>query len=246
MKDVTTIILAAGKGTRMKKSDGNKVVTLFHDKPLIVLAVELALSFSDQVIVVVGVHEESVRLALASYPVTYVHQSEQKGTAHATKLAIDFISNHPPKYVVVGYGDHMMFYSSTIIQQFIQKHISSSSVLSLVTAHCDNPNSLAYGRIVRTHSGQIDRIVEQKDASEDERAITEINAGLYCFDYQFLRQNIHSIKASPTSGEYYLTDMVALANQNNKCVSPFVIPFDEIGYGINSKEDLEKSLQMKK
>jgi len=246
MTDIATIILAAGKGTRMNKMDGNKVASFFHEKPLITWAAETALTYSSRVVVVVGVHEESVRKALSSYPVEFVRQPVPKGTAHATQLAATFLSNNPPKYVVVGYGDHMMLYSHAIVKKFIQFHITSSAALSLVTAYYNDPNILAYGRIIRTQSGEVARIIEQKDATDEQKAIKEVNAGLYCFDFSFLHSHIGSIQPSPISGEHYLTDMVEIANREGQRVLPFVVPFEEIGYGINSKEDLEKSLLMKK
>ncbi|MFH0773516.1 MAG: sugar phosphate nucleotidyltransferase [bacterium] len=247
MKDIVTIILAAGRGTRMKKNDGtNKVTTIFHGKPLIAWAVETALTYSNRVVVVVGNHEESVRRALSSYAVEYVRQPKSKGTAHATELATHFLLDHPPKYVVVGYGDHMMLYSPEIIKKFIHHHIFSSAVISLITAYFDKPNLLAYGRIVRTASGHVDRIVEQKDATDEEKKITEVNAGLYCFNFQFLHAHVGSIQASPLSGEHYLTDIVEIANKMGKKVFPYTIPFKEIGYGTNTVEDLAKSLKMKK
>ena len=246
MNNIATIILAAGKGTRMKKSDGNKVVIPFHGKPLIVWAVETALSYCSRIVVVVGAHETSVRLALKSYPIEYAQQLEQKGTAHATELGMYHLSKNPPHHLIVGYGDHMMFYTPEMMRRFIQNHIASSATISLVTANYTDQTSLTYGRIIRSSLGDVARIVEQKDATDREKTVTEINAGLYCFDFSFLQHHIGKIKPSPVSQEYYLTDMVEIANIEGKKVLPFVVPFTQIGYGINSKEDLEKSLELKK
>jgi len=245
MTDRATIILAAGKGTRMKKTDGNKVVTLFHGKPLISIAVETALSYSSRVIVVVGAHAESVQNVLTKYSVEYVHQIDQNGTAHATQMGLKPLHLCPPRTVVVGYGDHMMFYTPEVVQRFIHHHIKTEATVSLVTAHFSDIDTNSYGRIIRSPSGTVARIVEQKDATDEEKKITEINAGLYCFDYSFLEDKISTITPSAASGEYYLTDMIAIANGEQKKVVPFVVSFNEIGYGINSKEDLEKSLKMK-
>lgn len=237
---IISIILAGGKGTRINSKTANKVTLPFLNKPMILYGVELLHQVSGPIIVVVGAFAESVKQVLAGYPITYAYQKEQLGTGHAVKIALVEIEKHKekPELVLVGYGDHMMFYTVKNANELIAYHKQQQSVMTFVTTIIpDSP----YGRIIRDKSNNILDIVEVKDASDEQRKISEINAGLYCFDYSFLKENINKIDKSPVTQEYYLTDLVKLANRNHQIVAGFKVPYKNVGIGINRYDELKES-----
>lgn len=137
-----------------------------------------------------------------------------------------------------------MFYEKETIKKFVEFHKSEKSVVSLISTEFENPDELAWGRIIRDKQNRVINIVEQKDAANAQRKIKEVNAGFYCFDDLFLQENIDKVQKSPVTSEYYLTDLVKIAVSQNNKVSAFKIPFKEVGIGINTPEDLKKSEEM--
>lgn len=169
-KGIGGIILAAGKGTRIKVKDKNKVTLPFLNKPLIIFGVELFEGIASPVVVVVGAFYESVRKVLQGYKVIYAQQKKQLGTAHAVKTGLDALKSVPAiDLVLVGYGDHTMFYKKETIKQLIVVHRKEQATVSFITAVYDKPNELAWGRIIRDSRGLITAIVEQKDATEEQK-----------------------------------------------------------------------------
>jgi len=237
------IILAAGKGTRLKSADRNKVTLPFLNKPLIVYSVELMEKVCDKTIVVVGAFAKSVYEVLADKNIVYAQQKKQLGTAHATKMALEEIEkqNLSPKLVLVGYGDHTMFYRKETIRNLVASHQKTKAAISLATFDCQDPDSLKYGRIIRNHLGEIIDIIEQKDASPGQKLIKEVNPGFYCFDYRFIRQNIDNIQKSPVSGEFYITDLIKIAATKNLKINGLKVEFNEVGLGVNTAEELAES-----
>ncbi len=238
---IAGIILAAGRGTRIKSTINNKVTIPFLNKPMILYGVELLSQVSSPVVVVVGAFADSVREVLKNYDVIFAHQIDQLGTAHAVAAGLaelDGIANGD-SLVLVGYGDHMMFYSVNNANDLIAYHKKEGAVMTLVTANMVDPH--AYGRIIRDKQGSVEAIIEEKDATLEQKQIKEINAGLYCFNYSFLKDNINKIGKSSVTGEYYLTDLVALANNQDKKVAGFEVEFKNVGIGINKPEELEES-----
>jgi bifunctional UDP-N-acetylglucosamine pyrophosphorylase/glucosamine-1-phosphate N-acetyltransferase len=240
---ITGIILAAGQGKRLNCQDKNKTSLDFVGKPLVTYGVDLFSSVAEHTVVVVGAFAESVKSALSDYPVIYAYQSERLGTGHAVQIAFDAIEqNHlHPDLVLVGYGDHMMFYTPKIVNDLINNHKKSNSAISLISTKLKNPDNYAWGRIVRDTKGHVLKIVEQKDATQDERRIEESNAGFYCFNYNFLSENLTKLTKSPVSNEYYLTDLIEMANQQHLKVSAHLVPFQYVGIGINTPDQLEQS-----
>jgi bifunctional UDP-N-acetylglucosamine pyrophosphorylase/glucosamine-1-phosphate N-acetyltransferase len=239
---ITAIILAAGKGTRIKSKINNKVTLPFLNKPMILYGVELLEKVCDQVVVVAGAFAQSVKKVLKSHKVIYAYQKKQLGTAHAVKMALDELKRRDVRsdLFLVGYGDHMMFYSVKNASDLIKYHNKENAIVTIVTTVMDDTHKL--GRIVRdSKTKSVLRVIEEKDATEDEKEIKEINAGLYCFDADFLINSLPKIKQSPVTKEYYLTDLIQIANKSNKKVAGLIIPFENVGIGINRLEELNES-----
>jgi len=231
------IILAGGNGSRMNLQGANKVTVELNNKPLVQYGVELLDGVAKKTVVVVGVHSESVKKSLQSYQVEYAEQKERLGTAHATQCGLNELHCDASALVIVGYGDHMMFYKKNTLQKMIKNHFENNVDLTFVTSHYKDINLLAYGRVLRDTDGKVKGVVEQKDATEEEKKITEFNAGLYCFNYSFLRDYLPKIKQSPISHEFYLTDLIHIGIAKGKKIYAFPMPFNEVGIGINHKQD---------
>lgn len=241
---IVGIILAAGKGTRIRSKDRNKVTLPFLNKPLIIYSVELMQAVCDKTVVVIGAFAQSVKAVLKKYPIIYAYQKEQLGTAHAVQVGLDKIKSfsHMPDIVLVGYGDHMMYYSLNNAAELIKYHKEKKAVMTIVTTMMEKP--FGYGRIIRNAKKNVIAIVEEKEAGDKVKKIKEINAGLYCFNYDFLKNNLKKIQQSSVSNEYYLPDLVKIAIFQNMKVAGLVIPYSNVGIGINRTEELEESQKL--
>ena len=237
------IILAAGEGSRMGKVNVNKTALPFAGRPIITYGVELFSRIAATVVVVVGAFAQSVKKSLRFHTVLYARQKRRLGTGHAVKVALPYLPSSTDQ-VFVGYGDHLMFYKVTTIRRLGKLRRQRRAAVALITTCHSEPKKLAWGRILRDNKGNFLGIVEQKDASRKERKIKELNAGLYCFDHQFLRENIKRIERSPVSGEYYLTDLIKIAVGKNLPVVALAVPFSQVGLGINKQEEYELSQKM--
>lgn len=236
--NVAAVILAAGKGKRMNIHDKNKVISLLHDRPIIVHIVnfmkKLAIS---NVVVVVGHAKESVKEVLTGEDILYAEQREQLGTGDALKCALEVLpSNVSDVYVV--YGDDGVFYNDKhlpIVEQLLQKHFISGAAVTFLTIEQENPYAL--GRILRDEKGEFKAIIEEKDASDEQRKITEINPGCFLFNVAFLREHLHEIEKSPVTGEYYINSIIDLALRFNQKVET-VRGGQLIWRGVNTPEEL--------
>ncbi len=240
---IAAIILAGGKGTRIKSKTKNKVTLPFLNKPLIMYAVELFEGIAASVVVVVGAFYQSVKDALKDHEIIFAHQTKRLGTAHAVKTGIKvFENNNPvPSIILVCYGDHTMFYNRKTVRHLIDIHTKKKATMSLITTIHEKPNWLAWGRIIRDKQGEIVNSVEQKDAKKDQLEINELNAGFYCFDYTFLKKNIARVQKSSVSGEYYINGLIKIASLQRKRIVGLRVPFEEVGIGINRPQELEES-----
>ncbi len=241
---IYAVILAGGKGTRMNSNNINKVALKIDGKPLIVYAVEKVTEFADKVIVVIGAYADSVKQCLTNFQVEYAYQDQQLGTADAVARALNLIKNSSDNLVLIGYGDHMMHYKNNTIKQLIDYHKTRDADLTLVSVFFDDPNLLAWGRVIKNKQGKIIAIVEQKDATEEELKIKELNAGFYVVRASFLKKFLPQITPSPATGEYYLTDLVKLAVENGYKVENYTVDFAEVGYGVNTPQQLKLTEQM--
>lgn len=240
LSTTSAIVLAAGRGTRMNSIDKNKVTLPLGTKPIVVHAVEhLHEAGVGQIIAVVGFQSDSVRQVLGE-SVDYAIQKEQLGTGDALKSALSMLKPSITTVLSV-YGDDSAFYPPTLYVQMVQKLEFQNCDLLFLTIHKNNPAGL--GRIVRDPNGKILRIVEEKNASEEEKNIQEINTGFYCFKRDFLEDYIDEIKKNELTGEYYATDMVEIALSHGKKVEAFFVQDDSIWHGVNRPEDLVAAQQ---
>lgn len=207
---VNVLILAAGLGTRMK-SEQAKVLHRVGSRPLIAHVLRTAEQLSpENIFVVVGHQAEQVEAAAraAVGPETaeklrFTLQAEQKGTGHAVKSAEEALKN-ARGLLVVFYGDTPLVKADTL-KALIAEHERSKHAATLLTIRIDPPP--AYGRIIRDAQGNFQKIVEQKDCTEAQRAVTEVNPGLYCFDVPALLAALNKLTPANAQGEYYLTDV---------------------------------------
>lgn len=238
MIDLTTtaaVVLAAGRGTRMNSTDINKVALKLGDKPMVEHTIEhLKQAGISQIIVVVGFQADSVRKALGNN-VVYAVQAQQLGTGDAFKSALPSLSPSIDTVLAV-YGDDSAFYPPELYATMVARKQSHGCDLLVLTIKKSDPTGL--GRIVRDDLGNIVKIVEEKNASIEEKAIEEINTGFYCFDRKFLDQYIGEIAKNTVTGEYYLTDLVEIALSHGKKVEAYFEANDRVWHGVNRPEDL--------
>lgn len=233
---VKAVILAAGKGTRMK-SDKPKVVHKALGKPMVYYSIEAAKNAgADSVCVIVGYKADEVRSAVEEYvtdtEVCYAVQEQQLGTGHAVKCAADFVGDEGD--VMILCGDTPLVTGDTL-RRALQIHQRDDNGVTVISAVLDNP--FGYGRIIR--SGDIlERIVEEKDASDEERAVCEVNSGMYIFDCAALSDALSKITNDNAQGEYYLPDAIEIIkNAGLRAAAVPVGSADEIR-GVNTPEQL--------
>jgi len=224
------LILAAGKGTRMR-SDLPKVLHKLAGKPLLGHVVDTAHALgAAQTCVVYGFGGDAVPQAMADDKLTFVLQAEQHGTGHAVKQALPRLADDSVTLVL--YGDVPLTHVSTL-QPLVAA--AQSEKLGLLTVNLAHPDG--YGRIVR-ESGKVTRIVEHKDATSAERAIQEVNTGILAVATRHLKQWIAALKNDNAQGEYYLTDIIALAVRDGIAVETHQPEFEWEVLGVNSKSQL--------
>lgn len=236
--NIKAVILAAGKGTRMK-SDSPKVVHQIQGKPLVEYVIEAVTAAGAQkVCVVVGYKEKEVKDSIHSQ-VEYAIQKEQLGTGHAVMQAADFIGNDG--LVMILCGDTPLIKSQTL-KKLLQEHMEKGNSATVLSAIVDNPTG--YGRIIRSINGEFIKNVEQKDATSQELLSKEINSGMYIFNSNHLQDAFGKMTINNAQGEYYLPD--ALVSMKDKGLKVDALPiniFEEI-LGVNTPEQLEEANQI--
>lgn len=242
---VDIVILAAGDSTRLR-SKTPKVLHKLAGRPLIEYSVRLAQAVSTrQPVVVVGRNADAVRALLGDH-VRYVHQEQRLGTGHAVLQARPVLHGDS-QTVLVFYAD-MPLVTAESLQQLLalhQRNIAASGVLSMLTFESDTPRG--FGRIVRSSAGDVRAIVEEADCTPQQLSITELNPGLYCFDADWLWRSLDEITVS-AKGEYYLTDLVAIAVAQGRQVLAHKVNDALEMLGINTRVHLaeaEAALRMR-
>jgi bifunctional UDP-N-acetylglucosamine pyrophosphorylase/glucosamine-1-phosphate N-acetyltransferase len=230
------IILAAGKGTRMK-SDRAKVLHPVAGRPMLLHVLDrLEALRLEKICVVVGHQADEVRATLSGHDVCCVLQKEQLGTAHAVLQAREALKDFTGTVVILN-GDTPLLTEETL-RRLLAEHENKAAPLTFLTSLFFDPTG--YGRIVRDGDGMPLRIVEEKDATPEERKIREINAGVYAAKAPFLFEAASRIGSDNRQKEYYLTDIVREAITANATVATVTAEPDEI-MGINSRADLARA-----
>jgi bifunctional UDP-N-acetylglucosamine pyrophosphorylase / glucosamine-1-phosphate N-acetyltransferase len=234
MTNVTAVILAAGEGKRMK-SNRPKVLHDICGRTLLGHVLHAADSICGQAIVVVGHGAARVKQALGN-SVTFVLQEEQLGTGHAVMQAVPELGVEGD--VLVLCGDTPLLSAETL-QKLYHAHHSSGAAATVLTAVVPNP--YGYGRIVRSADCAVVKIVEEKDATAEERQICEINTGTYIFKKGALLESLNNLNNNNTQGEYYLTDCIALVIRQGLDVASFCMEDYRDALGVNDRAQLAEA-----
>lgn len=233
--EIKSVILAAGKGTRMK-SETPKVLHKIFDKTLLGYVLDSVKSFSNEAFVIVG-HKAEVVTEFVNKNYSFaktVLQTPQLGTGHAVSMVCPQLENFDG-LVLILCGDTPLVREKTL-KKFVDEHIASGADLSVMSTIFENPAN--YGRIIRCANGALEKIVEEKDATDVEKAVKEINAGIYCLNWAKIKPAFSQLTSSNAQGEYYLTDIIEWANRQGLSVKASVLEDSDEIYGINSRENL--------
>lgn len=231
MKNIRILILAAGKGTRMKSKKA-KVLHSVGGATLVGHVLRAALPVSKDVLVVVGHQAEQVKALLPG--VAFVEQKEQLGTGHALMCAREALADFSGDLLVLP-GDVPLVRTETL-QEFVRFHRDGGFMASVLTAEIGNPHG--YGRIVRRNDNEVASIVEHRDASADVLKITEINSSIYVFNTPALFEALSKVQNKNAQAEYYLTDVIGILASEKKKVGAWKAPHSEEILGINTRQEL--------
>ena len=228
------VVLAAGKGTRMQSSLA-KVLHPLAGRALLTHVLDSAMSLAPQhLVVVLGHQAEMVRQVCVPYGVTCVLQEPQLGTGHAVAQAEPILADFQGDVLVL-YGDVPLLQAATL-RTLWDVHRRQQATVTVVTACLNNPTG--YGRILRDATGRITRIVEEQDATETEKAVREINSGVYCLQASFLFPALRRVGRQNAQGEQYLTDVVALAVAEQHRVAHVTVADAQEVLGVNTHAEL--------
>ena len=236
-KKFCALILAAGKGTRMK-SDLAKVLHVLNGKPLLHYSLAAAESAgAEKIVVIIGHQADKIRDDFSSRGCIFVEQKPQLGTGHAVLQAKNVLADYKGLIVILC-GDVPLLKPATI-KSLVDNHLAAKAVVSVLTTVPPPPH--AYGRIVKDDKDNVLKIVEYKDATEDEKKIGEINTGIYCVDTKFLFSALGKVNNNNQQHEYYLTDIVEIACRAGQKVKSFIASDYIEVMGINTVEELSRA-----
>ena len=235
-KEAAVIILGAGLGTRMK-SNKAKVLHEILQKPMVLYVVETAQKIAgDNVILVIGHQAEKVRRVVSDkIDVLFALQKEQLGTGHAVLCALPYIPNHVDEVIILC-GDVPLLTENTLMR-FFEDHVTSGRDVSLLAVEIENPKG--YGRVIINKKREMTGIVEESDATEEQRKVKLINTGIYCIKKEFLCHSLKEIKSDNVKGEYYLTDIVEIGYRNQSVMGVMVGDDWKETVGVNTIQDLQ-------
>ncbi len=240
------VVLAAGKGKRMK-SDLPKVLHKIKGRPMICYLIETlkGLDF-DRIVVIVGHKGEMVIEEMKDHDVDFVWQKQQKGTGHAVLMTEELFKDYDGT-ILVTLGDAPLLTAKSIMTLF-EIHTRNNAAATCLSAFVDNPEG--YGRIIRKPGTDIVLdIVEDKDADESIKKISEINSGTFCFSCRDLFEALHFVKDDNVQKEYYLTDTIKILQNSGKICAVWAVPDSLEAEGVNDfkqLKDLEKAITEKK
>ena len=241
--NLETLILAAGKGTRMK-SKIPKVLHKVGGKPMVQYVIEAAKKIgSSREVVVIGSGAELVEQTISG--VEFVLQAEQLGTGHAVLSAKKNFADSKGTVLILC-GDTPLL-TSELLKRFTDAHEKSNCAATVLTA--EMPDATGYGRVIREEDGSFKKIVEDKDANAEEKKIREVNAGVYCFDVQKLFSALDKVGNDNSQGEYYLPDVLPILKDTGEKIGAFKAEYCIETIGINTRAQLaaaDKALRMRK
>ncbi len=234
--EIAAVVLAAGLGTRMNSSLP-KVLHLIYGKTMLQHVLDVLKGLSpEKILVVVGRHSNDIKKYITdTEKILFVIQKKAKGTADAIKQALPHLLEFKKTILVVN-GDTPLITRETI-KNFLSLHKKKKNSISVLSFLSKEPFS--YGRILRDSSGRVIRIIEEKDATSEQKEIKEVNSGLYAIEHDALKL-INEIKMNKSKGEYYLTDIIHLANKMGFKIEAFNIGAEEELTGVNTPDELEK------
>ncbi|MYL30205.1 NTP transferase domain-containing protein [Halobacillus halophilus] len=236
MSETFAVVLAAGKGTRMK-SDLPKVLHEVCGKPMVEHVIDQLNCLSiDKIVTIVGHQSERIQDQLGA-AVDYAHQAEQLGTAHAVKMSREQLGHREGSTLIIT-GDTPLI-SSRTLSDCLNLHKETKSAATILTMLPEDPTG--YGRIIRNEQGEVERIVEEKDASEQERSVNEVNSGIFCFDNRLLFEALDLVSTDNEQGEYYLPDVIEVLQRKGKRISATSVKDVKEGLGINDRTQLAKA-----
>ncbi len=233
MSETRAIILAAGKGTRLK-SDIPKVLHHVCGKPVLSYIIELVRSLKTYVVVGFGARE--VQQVIGN-GVEYVVQDQLLGTGDAVRRVEKHLKNFNGNVVVLC-GDTPLL-EKAVVARLLATHRKSNASATILSARVGNPHG--YGRMIRDERGQVSAIREQRDLAASEIGINEINVGMYCFKAKDLFEALRGVKLSPTKKEYYLTDVIAILIAAGKKISSVISDDPNVAFGINTRQDVAQA-----
>ena len=234
---LAVIIMAAGKGTRMK-SDFPKILHPLNGRPMVSHVLDIARSLRpNRLILIVGFQKGRVMEAVKANDIIFVHQDNPQGTGHAilqTEVALDGFSGD----VLILSGDVPLL-PEPVLDDFVQFHRQTNAWMTLMTANLEDPTG--YGRIVRDENGFVTAIIEEKDADDRIRGIKEFNSGIYLIRSDSLFDRLKQISNDNAKSEYYLTDIVGIAVRDGLMVAANKIEDANLVLGINTVEELAEA-----
>ena len=235
MSEIKSVILAAGKGTRMK-SETSKVLHKIFEKPLLGYVLDNVKNIVNESFVIVGHHAEQVsEFVENNYKFAKtVLQTPQLGTGHAVSMVCPYLSNFEGQVIILC-GDTPLIREKTL-KEFIDYHNKSDSDLTVMSTIFDNPTN--YGRIIRDADNSLKCIVEEKDATNEQKTVKEVNAGIYCLNWAKIKDAFSQLTSNNAQGEYYLTDIVSWGKKHGLKVNAYILENPDEIYGINSRQNL--------
>ncbi|MEA1936070.1 MAG: sugar phosphate nucleotidyltransferase [Thermodesulfobacteriota bacterium] len=231
----STIILAAGKGTRMNSSLA-KVLHPICEKPMLSYSVAVAREAgSEETVIVVGHQAELVKESIKGNDLVFVYQMEQLGTGHAVLQAKDMFLDFEGTILILC-GDVPLLTLYTV-RTLLDYHFSGDAAVTILTTILDIPSG--YGRVIKKREGDVLKVVEERDATYEEKKIKEINTGIYCVESGFLFEAAADIDNKNAQGEYYLTDIFEIARKGGYTARAFIADDPVEVMGINTPDDLK-------
>lgn len=239
--DIKSVILAAGKGTRMK-SNLPKVLHEILGKALVGYVLDSVKHITNENFVIVGHHAEEVEKYVISHyeNAKTVLQSPQLGTGHAVSMICPMLENYSGQVLILC-GDTPLITEDTL-KKFVEYHRENKSDITVMSAIFENPTN--YGRIIRDTDNSLKCIVEEKDATLEQKAIKEVNAGIYCINWAKVKSGFSQLTSNNAQGEYYLTDIIEWGKKNGLSVNAYIMENNIETFGINSRVQLAEALKL--